>query len=501
MEHLIRMEKITKRFPGVVALKDVDFELLPGEVHVLLGENGAGKSTLMKILSGAYEPTEGTIHIRGESFQKLTPALSAEKGISIIYQELSLVQELSIAENLFLGKLPGKGGMVDHSAMYRKTEELLQQVDLKRSPNVLVKDLSISEKQMVEIAKSLAFNADVIVMDEPTSSLTETETEKLFTIIRRLRKEGKGIVYISHKLRELSEIGDRVTVLKDGTYVGTRNIADTSIDMMISMMVGRELADKYQGSAKVSHHDKVILEVENLTRKDKRAQDISFKLYEGEILGFSGLIGSGRSETMEAIYGVSPIKSGKVTLLGKQLHIRNTCEALKEGIGLVTENRRETGFFHNFSILRNMNIAKQLKRAKLQGTAALIDPADERKTAKEEQANFQVKCASLDQLITQLSGGNQQKVILGKWHAADVKLLIFDEPTKGIDVGTKAEIYRLMREMADRGVGVIVISSDMPELLAVSDRILVMKDGRINGSFDIDDATEEKLLKAATIEA
>lgn len=504
MDTIVRMNHITKRFPGVTALSNITFDLRPGEVHVLLGENGAGKSTLMKILSGAYAQDEGTIIIHEKEYKRLTPKESAEGGISIIYQELSVINELSIQENIFVGRMLTKKIMgvsvIDNETMRIRTQELLDSIDLHKNPSTLVGNLSISEKQMVEIAKAVAFNAKVVIMDEPTSSLTNEEVTRLFKIIERLKAEGKGIIYISHKLKEIMEIGDRVTVLKDGTYVGTHEVKDITMDQLITMMVGRELKDKYHSTHVDRENGKVIFEVKHLTRKDNYVKDISFDLCEGEVLGFSGLIGAGRSETMCAIYGADPIKSGEIYLNGELLHIRNPYDALKCGIALVTENRRETGFFHNFSIKRNIAIGKQLKNTKLGGLWGLIDFKDEQKIAEEQRIAIQIKCATLEQSITQLSGGNQQKVILGKWMATGAKLVIFDEPTKGIDVGTKAEIYKLMRGLADSGIGVIIVSSELPELLSVCDRMIVFNEGKINGIFSAAEATEEKLVRAATVQ-
>lgn len=504
MDAIVKMSHISKHFPGVKALSDISFDIQPGEVHILLGENGAGKSTLVKILSGAYEPNEGTVSIRGREYKYLTPKLSVDSGISIIYQELSVINELSIQENIFLGRMLKKKvagvTIIDNEAMRKSTQKLLDSIYLRRDPSMLVGNLSISEKQMVEIAKAVAFNAQVIVMDEPTSSLTDEEVARLFKIVEKLKAEGKGIVYISHKLKEIMQIGDRVTVLKDGTYVGSHNIKDITIDQLVTMMVGRELKDKYLGSENVHERGKVIFEVKNLTRRDEYVKNINFNLHKGEVLGFSGLIGAGRSETMSAIYGADPISTGEIYLDGKRLHIKNPYDALKHGIGMVTENRRETGFFHNFSIKRNISIAKQLKQTKLGGLWGLVNFKDEQKIAEEQRRAIQIKCATLDQGITQLSGGNQQKVILGKWMAAGVKLIIFDEPTKGIDVGTKAEIHKLMRSLAENGIGVIVVSSELPELLSVCDRILVMNEGKISAEYCSAEATEEKLVKAATVD-
>lgn len=506
MEPIVQMKNITKRFPGVVALNKINFDVCPGEVHVLLGENGAGKSTLMKVLSGAYKPDEGSIVLNGKEYDRLTPHLSSEGGISIIYQELSVVNWLDIRENLFMGRLPmkkvGPVSVVDYATMNAKTKELLKKVNLSHcTPTTNVGDLSISEKQMVEIAKSIAFNAKVIVMDEPTSSLTEDEVQKLFTIIRQLKAEGRGVVFISHKLSEISEIGDRITILKDGGYVGTYNVSDLTTDDMIRMMVGREIKGTYQHLPEEHYQfGDVMFSCKNLTRKDHLVENISFDLRKGEILGFSGLVGAGRSETMCAIYGAAAKISGDIFLNGKKLKIRNPYDALQNGIGMVTENRRETGFFQNFSNQRNISIARQLKESKLDGLIGLTNESEEKKMADEEHEAIRIKWTSREQLTSQLSGGNQQKVILGKWMAANVKVLIFDEPTKGIDVGTKSEIYKLMRRLADNGIGVIVVSSEMPELLGLCDRIIIMANGRITGSYDIAEATEEKLAKAATSE-
>ncbi|CAB1238915.1 MAG: ATP-binding cassette domain-containing protein [Oscillospiraceae bacterium] len=506
MEPIVQMKNITKRFPGVVALNKINFDVCPGEVHVLLGENGAGKSTLMKVLSGAYKPDEGSIVLNGKEYDRLTPHLSSEGGISIIYQELSVVNWLDIRENIFMGRLPmkkvGPVSVVDYAAMNAKTKELLKKVNLSHcTPTTNVGDLSISEKQMVEIAKSIAFNAKVIVMDEPTSSLTEDEVQKLFTIIRQLKAEGRGVVFISHKLSEISEIGDRITILKDGGYVGTYNVSDLTTDDMIRMMVGREIKGTYQHLPEEHYQfGDVMFSCKNLTRKDHLVENISFDLRKGEILGFSGLVGAGRSETMCAVYGAAPKISGDIFLNGKKLKIRNPYDALQNGIGMVTENRRETGFFQNFSNQRNISIARQLKESKLDGLIGLTNESEEKKMADEQHEAIQIKWTSREQLTSQLSGGNQQKVILGKWMAANVKVLIFDEPTKGIDVGTKSEIYKLMRRLADNGIGVIVVSSEMPELLGLCDRIIIMANGRITGSYDIAEATEEKLAKAATSE-
>lgn len=503
METLVEMKGVVKKFPGVTALSDISFTIKAGEVHVLLGENGAGKSTLMKILSGVYQPTEGKIIIGGKEYDKLTPKDSYENGISIIYQELSVINELSIQENLFVGKLPVKKvagiNLVDYAYINKKAKETLEKVGLKRDPKTIVEDISISEKQQVEIAKALVSNSKVIIMDEPTASLTNEEVNHLFKIVKQLKAEGKGIVFISHKMSEIVELGDRVTVLKDGTYVGTKEVDGVTVDELVTMMVGREIKNNYQNENDVDYEkEEVIFEVRDLNRKDGRAKNISFKLHRGEILGFAGLVGSGRSEMMNSIFGAEPKKTGQIFLNGKEIKIKSPYSAIKNGLAMVTENRRETGFFHNFDIKKNISILPFIKNSKADGLVGLTNSKFEKKCAQKERDDLRIKCASIDQGITELSGGNQQKVILGKWLAADSQIIIFDEPTKGIDIGSKSEIYILMRKLADQGKGVLVVSSELPELLAVCDTISVFKEGEIVKTFSHKDATEEKIILAST---
>lgn len=500
MDSLVEMRNITKRFPGVVALDGVNFDVKPGEVHVLLGENGAGKSTLMKMLSGAYEPTEGTMVANGKEFPRFTPRISQDNGISIIYQELSVIDEISIQENIFVGKLLTKSiaglKIIDNTAMKKRTFEILNGIGLKRDPSTPVGQLSISEKQMVEIAKAVAFDAKVIIMDEPTSSLTTDEINSLFDIVEKLKEQGKGIVFISHKLDEVMRIGDRVTVLKDGKYMGTYPISEVDQDKLVTLMVGREIKGTYLREKEFE--DETIFKISNLTRKDNTVRNISFELKKGEVLGFSGLVGAGRTELMEAIYGAAPIKSGEVVLKGEKLSFKQPYNALKKGVALVTENRRETGFSPFFSIKQNLIQAKYLKISKFGGMSGMINKKLEDDVADEQSKSMQIKCASTNQIITELSGGNQQKVILGKWMASNPELIIFDEPTKGIDVGTKSEIYKLIRELANNGIGVLVVSSELPELLSTCDRIIVLSSGEINGEFITLNTSEEDLVRAAT---
>ncbi|MEG1550645.1 MAG: ATP-binding cassette domain-containing protein [Oscillospiraceae bacterium] len=504
MSTLVEMKGVIKKFPGVTALKDISFDIKAGEVHVLLGENGAGKSTLMKILSGVYQPTEGTIIVNGKEFSKLTPKDSTENGISVIYQELSVINELSIQENLFVGKLPmkkiGPIKVVDYAEINRQAIDLMKKVGLKRDPKTLVEDISISEKQQVEIAKALAANSQVLVMDEPTASLTSEEINHLFKIVKQLKDEGKGIVFISHKLGEIIEIGDRVSVLKDGVYVGTKDVKDVTADDLVTMMVGRQIQKTYQNdnAPETFEREEVIFEVKNLSRRDKKVKDVSFKLHKGEILGFSGLVGSGRSEMMNSIFGAEPKMEGQIFIKGKEVKIKSPYNAIKHGLAMVTENRRETGFFQNFDIKQNISILPFIKKSKVMGTSGLVNGKFEKKCAKEQKEKLNIKCSDINQNITELSGGNQQKVILGKWMAAGSEIIIFDEPTKGIDIGSKSEIYSLMRKLANEGKGVLVVSSELPELLAVCDTIAVFREGKVVKTFAHSDATEEKIIMAST---
>ncbi len=503
METLVKMEGVTKVFPGVKALDGISFEIKAGEVHVLMGENGAGKSTLMKILSGVYQPTAGKITVKGKEFAYLTPKDSYECGISIIYQELSVINELSILENLFVGKLPTKriGGIpvVDYKSMTEQAKTVMDKVGLKRKPGQLVEEISISEKQQCEIAKALIFNADVIIMDEPTSSLTSSEVAHLFDIIRQLKAEGKGIVYISHKMDEIKEIGDVVTVLKDGTYVGTRNVQEVTLDDIIKMMVGREIKGTYRNEQiQEFSSEPVIFEVRNISRKDQRVKNVSFQVHKGEIVGFAGLVGAGRSELMNSIFGSEPKSSGQIFINGNEVRISSPYEAIKNGLAMVTENRRETGFLNNFSIKQNISIVPFIKNSRGKGLLGLVDSKAEDEYAARQKQDMNVKCRDVEQNITELSGGNQQKVILGKWMAAESQVIIFDEPTKGIDVGSKSEIYVLMRRLADQGKGVIMVSSEMPELLSVCDTICVFRDGEIRMTYGVREATEENILKSST---
>lgn len=501
MDSLVKMQGITKKFPGVLALSNINFDLKSGEVHVILGENGAGKSTLMKILSGVYEPDEGLIIINGNEYSSLTPKKSSDNGIEIIYQELSCINDLPIYENIFVGKLLTKKilgkKIVDVKAMKAKARELLDMVGLDIKTTATIGELSVSQKQLVEIAKALSAEAKVIIMDEPTSSLTIEETKNLFRIISDLKSKGLGIIYISHKLGEIKQIGDRITILKDGKYITTKNVVDMNIEEMINLMVGRELKTKYtQGKREYIKRDKVLLKVENLTRADNKVKDVSFELYEGEILGFAGLIGAGRTELMSALYGAEKAK-GKIWFDGKEYKLKNTYHAIKNEIAMLTESRRQTGIFQNFEVWRNISSGWLIKKSKGKGLLGLTNVNEERKIAGKYKEALNIKCSSIDQNISDLSGGNQQKAIVAKWLAAGAKIFIFDEPTRGIDVGTKSDIYNIMNTLTKEGKSILMVSSELPELLLVCDRIIVFRDGQISAIITCDQATEENIMTAA----
>ena len=505
MESLIQMVGITKEFPGVKALDNISFSINPGEVHVLIGENGAGKSTLMKILSGVYTPTSGKIICNGHEYSKLSTADSYNEGIAIVYQELSVINELSIMENLFVGKLPEKQvgpiKVVDYELMKQKTDEVLKKVGIPHHRNTLVGDLAMPDKQLCEIAKALVSGAKVIVLDEPTTSLTTSEVENLHNLIRSLKAEGCGIVYISHKMSELHRIGDRITVLKDGGYVGTYPIQDLSIDQLVTLMVGREVTGTYLADPSLDILSQpVIFQAKNINRKDGKCKDISFELHKGEILGFAGLVGAGRTETMEAIFGAVPMSSGQLFLNGKEIKVRNPYHAIKQGLGMLTEDRRKTGFANNFTCKQNIAQVPLIKASTMKGIGGLLQPKDEEEWANSQTQSLNIKCTSPEQMTVTLSGGNQQKVILGKWMAAESEVIIFDEPTKGIDVGSKSEIYILMRKLANAGKGVLMISSEQTELLSTCDRIAVFRGGQLQEILMNADASEEKIVKISTNE-
>lgn len=493
-EVVLRMRGITKRFPGTLALDGVDFDLREGEVHVLLGENGAGKSTLMKILSGAYSKDAGEIELFGRKVEIQGPAHARSLGIAVIYQELNLIPHLSVAENIFLGREPrGALGLIDWSRMREEARRWLEEVGAKVDPSCRVKGMSVGHQQLVEIAKALSTGARILVMDEPTSALSPAEVEELFKVIRKLKGQGRSIVFISHHLEEVKEIGDRVTVLRDGRLVGTVEARTSTVDDFIRMMVGRNLEDKFP-KAKVEIGEEV-LRVENLTRRGV-VEGVSFSLRKGEILGVAGLVGAGRTEMCRALFGADPKDEGRIFVEGREVEIRCPADAIRAGMGFLTENRKEEGLVLSMSVKENITLPFV---GRLRGyLPGLIGSELEDQVARKFFEDLRIKAPSLKKRVKELSGGNQQKVVLAKWLATRSKVLIFDEPTRGIDVGAKVEIYQLMNELARQGVGILMVSSELPEVLAMSDRIMVMADGRVTAILDRAEATEELIMRYAT---
>jgi len=491
-ENIVEMQKVSKAFPGVLALDKVDFSCLPGEVHAVVGENGAGKSTLMKILAGVYRPDGGNIFLKGKKISFSSPKHAQNCGISIIYQEFNLIPELTVAENIFLGREPTKPGRrIDSVTLKQRSRELLDDLQANIDIQSKVKDLGVAHQQMVEIAKALSLNADIIVMDEPSAVVSGRELESLFRIIRSLRESGKTIIYISHRIEEIFQIADRTTVLKDGQLVGTYDTGDLDKPQIVNLMVGRSLTETFP--ARVGGEKKEILALEDVCR-DKILQHVSFKVYSGEILGLAGLVGSGRSEIARAIFGACDIDSGRMLLNGSPLSRANPKSSIASGIGFVTENRARDGLVYNMSVRKNLTLTI-LDRIK---KWFFVREAKEKNICKDRIQEYDIVTAGIEQEIQYLSGGNQQKVILAKWTNISPSLLILDEPTRGIDVGAKAEIYRLMRQLAGRGAAIIMISSEMPEIIGMSDRILVIHDGKVMGELAPSEATEERILMLAT---
>lgn len=488
---ILRMQKVCKTFPGVTALDNVGFELQKGEVHVLLGENGAGKSTLVKILSGAHEITSGEIFLNDNKINIKSPKQSLKYGISVIYQEFNLVPQLTVAENIFLGREDTiKFGVINQKNITESSQKILNNLGVHIDASSLVKDLGVAQQQMVEVAKALSIKSSILIMDEPTSALTENEIKELFVTINRLKSQGVSIIYISHRLEELFEIGDRVTVLRDGNYVGTREIGNTSKSELIRMMVNRDLKKQYPKlNAKIGEE---VLRVENLNQKD-RLQKISFSLHSGEILGISGLLGSGRTELARAISGLDKFDSGKIYIKGNLEKIRSTRKAISLGIGFLTEDRKSQGLILNLSIKENISLPS-LDRLSRNG---IINSKKEGSAVKKYIKELRIKTPGPDQKVMCLSGGNQQKVVLAKWLCSKADIFIFDEPTRGIDVGSKVEIYNLMNQLVSEGVAILMISSELPEILGMTDRIIVMNKNRISGIFNTVDATEEKIMNYA----
>ncbi|EFE4225152.1 sugar ABC transporter ATP-binding protein [Escherichia coli] len=496
-ETFLQMKHITKRFPGVLALNDVQFTLRRSEVHALLGENGAGKSTLMKILSGVYQPDEGEIIFEDKPVSFSDPLSAQNVGITIIHQEFNLFPELTVEENIFIGREFCKKNRwrLDEKQQRQATIEILQKLNLAIKPDTLVADLTVAQQQMVEIAKAISVNARILIMDEPTAALTETEIESLFRVTRLLKEQGTGIVYISHRLEELALIADRATVMRDGQYISTVDYECVKISDLIAMMVGRDLGNIYPRREALQQRIPV-LEVNGLTRKGV-LNDINFTLYRGEILGFAGLMGAGRTELARAIFGADSIDSGTLKLNGKETVIKDISDAIQQGISYLTEDRKKEGLALNLSVERNIMLGNYPEYSDRFGN---IDSRRCQQTSEEQVKALRIKTPNLEQAALNLSGGNQQKIIIARWVCKDTDILIFDEPTRGIDVGAKLEIYELMNRLVAKGKSIIMISSELPEVLGMCDRILVMRSGRITGELSAKEATQEKIMQYATLE-
>jgi ribose transport system ATP-binding protein len=494
MTPLIEMKGIEKRFPGVHALRNVQFDLRPGEVHALMGENGAGKSTLMKILSGVYTRDEGQVRLNGQEVNFATPRAAQDAGIGIIHQELSLMNDLSVAQNIFVGREPRRlGFIIDDRQMVRNAARLFADMKVTIDPERHVQGLSIAKQQMIEIAKVLSHDSAVLVMDEPTAALNSREIEELFRIIRQLREAGKGIIYISHKMDEIRRISDRVTVMRDGQTIATQDTAVTSLEQIISMMVGRALAQEEVQIPDLEAAP-VALEVRGLTR-GREIRDVSFTLRKGEILGFAGLMGAGRTEVARAIFGADPLEAGEIYVNGSRRRIRSPVDAVRAGIGYLPEDRKHFGLALPMSVRDNIALTSFDKFMRAGG---LLDESTMADVAKDSIRTLDIRTPSDGQEVRLLSGGNQQKIVIAKWLLRDCEVLIFDEPTRGIDVGAKAEIYKLLNKLAADGRAIIMISSELPEILRLSHRIAVMCEGRLTGILSGGRSTQEEIMALAT---
>ena len=489
---LLEVSGVQKIFPGVVALDNVKFKLRPGTVHALMGENGAGKSTLMKIIAGVYTPDGGELRVKGKALKLHGPLDALNHGIAMIHQELNLMAPMTVAENIWIGREPRRLGFVDHGELRRRTQALFDKLKIELDPEAKVGTLSIANRQMVEIAKAVSFESDVLIMDEPTSALTDHEVNHLFRIIRDLRSQGKGIVYITHKMNELFEIADEVSVFRDGKYIDTKLSTEVTRDQIIHMMVGREITQMFPKD-EVPIGD-VVLKVENLT-VDGIFRDISFEVRAGEIFGLAGLVGSGRSNVAEAIFGVVPATSGQITIKGRPATIDSPATAMRHGMAFLTEDRKETGCFLILDVLCNMDTAVLSQRYVKGG---FVQHAELERDCKAMANALRIKTPTLGETIQNLSGGNQQKALIGRWLLTKPKILILDEPTRGIDVGAKAEIHRLVTKLAGEGVAVIMISSELPEVLGMSDRVMVMHEGRMTGIVDRADADQVTIMDLAS---
>lgn len=489
---LIKLSHITKRYPGVLALDDVTLEITKGEIHALAGENGAGKSTLIKTIAGAIAPTGGEIELNGKVYHSFSPALSREAGVSVIYQEFNLVNELSIADNIFLGEYLKKGLVLDKKEMNRRTKELFDQLNVNIPPDTPVKELSVAYQQMVEIAKAISKNAKLLIMDEPSAPLTNQEVEDMFKVVGTLKKAGVTFIYITHRLEEIFRISDRVSVMRDGKLIGTLNTKETSGDELVRLMIGRELKDTYPGH-RIKDDGDVVLKLDHLYGNGLK--DVSLEVKRGEILGIGGLVGAGRTELAEMLFGIVQPDRGKIQIRGQEVTIKKPQDAIDYGIALVPEDRKKHGALLHLSIAENIIIPSLPDISKM----TFINQKKEQSLVSKYVEALRIKTPGIQQLVKNLSGGNQQKVVLAKWLATDPEIVIFDEPTRGIDVGAKYEIYQIMAELVENGKTIIMISSEMPELIGMSDRIAVLRGGRLTGTLGKEEFDQEKIMRYASL--
>lgn len=491
-EYALKLNNITKTYPGVVALNDISLNVEKGRVHAIVGENGAGKSTMMKLISGATTPNDGNLEIFGKNYKQMTPHLSRELGIEVVYQEFNLVPSLSVAENIFLGAYPGNNIFPNFKEMVKKTKEVFDSMQVDINPHMKVQDLSTSYCQLVEIAKAISKDVKILILDEPTAALTVSETEILFDLMRRLKKKGTTILYVSHRLSEIFDVCEDVTVFRDGEVIETNTTKGIDRKQLVKLMVGRELDETYP--KKTNKIGERILEIKDLSGMG--VEDISFELYKGEILGFAGLVGSGRTEIARMIFGADKPESGEIILKGKNIKINNPSQACNYSFGFVPEDRKTQGVLQNLSIRQNIT----LSILKVISKFGFLNFKKEDEILNKHKDSLRIKTPSFKQLVKNLSGGNQQKVVLSKWLARSCEILIVDEPTRGIDVGAKKEIYTILNDLTEKGVSIIMISSEMPELIGMADRIMVMSEGRATGFLNRDEFNQEKILELASLE-
>ncbi|MBO0399597.1 galactose/methyl galactoside ABC transporter ATP-binding protein MglA [Aeromonas veronii] len=494
-EWLLEMIDVSKSFPGVKALDNVNLRVRPHSVHALMGENGAGKSTLLKCLFGIYEKDQGKIFFKGQEINFTSSKEALENGVSMVHQELNLVLQRTVMDNMWLGRYPTKGWFIDHGKMYDDTKRIFDELDIDIDPKVKVATLSVSQMQMIEIAKAFSYDAKIVIMDEPTSSLTEKEVNHLFKIINKLKDKGCGIVYISHKMEEIFQLCDEITILRDGQWVATQPLKGMTMDQIIGMMVGRELTQRFP--EKTNQPKEVILEIEHLTAKNQPSiQDVSFNLHKGEILGIAGLVGAKRTDIVETLFGIRDRSQGSIKLHGKEVANHNAHEAIRNGFALVTEERRSTGIYSRLDIAFNSLIANM---DSYKGSMGLLSDNKMKSDTQWVIDSMRVKTPTQQTQIGSLSGGNQQKVIIGRWLLTQPEILMLDEPTRGIDVGAKFEIYQLILELAKKDKGIIIISSEMPELLGITDRIMVMSNGRVAGIVNTKETDQSEILRLASL--